>query len=120
MGYVSKSLAPGEQIVFKGQYYWLKRLCFGWWWPGMWGMELVVTNRRLIYKQGLIAVKTEELSLQRIEEINVRQGILGRIFGYGEVVCHGTGSSQIATPSIASPGAFRRALQEAQDRRESE
>ena len=125
MGYVSRSLAPGEQIVFEGQYYWLKRLLFlfFFWWPGTWGawgMELVVTNRRLIYKRGLIAVKTEELSLQRIEEINVRQSILGRIFGYGEVVCHGTGGGQIATPSIASPGAFRRALQEAQARRESE
>ena len=119
MGYVSRSLAPGEQIVFEGRYYWLKR-CLFFWWPGMWGMELVVTNRRLVYKRGLIAVKTEELSLQRIEELNVRQGILGRIFGYGEVVCHGTGGSQIATPSIESPGAFGRALQEAQARRESE
>lgn len=118
MGYVSKSLAPGEQIVFKGQFYWLKRILPIF--PGTWGKEIAITNRRLIYKRGVIAVKTEELGLQRIEEISVRQGILGRIFGYGKVICHGTGASQIETPSISRPMAFRQALQEAQARRESE
>ena len=129
MGYVSKSLAPGEQIVFEGRFYWLKKLVatascmilvgFIWAIP-MWTTEMVITNRRLIYKRGMLARKTEELSLHRIEEINVNQSILGRILGYGKIVCHGTGGSKIEFPTISRPMAFRRALQEAQARRESE
>lgn len=119
MGYVSKSLAPGEHVVRKGRIYWLKKLVFCWL-PRMWTTEMAITNRRLIYKRGMLARKTEELSLHRIEEVNVNQSILGRILGYGKVVCHGTGGSKIETPTISRPMAFRRALQEAQTRRESE
>ena len=33
---------------------------------------MAITNRRFIYKRGWIARKTEEMSLHRIEEVNLR------------------------------------------------
>ena len=115
MGYVSKTLASGERIEYKASFHWIKWLCTIWT-PWLLTTEIVVTNRRLIIKRGIIARRTEELSLNRIEEINLDQGILGRILSYGKVACHGTGSNVITTPTISSPMRFRVALQEAQSR----
>ena len=77
-------------------------------------VELVITNRRIIYKKGWIARKTEEMSLRRIEEVNVKQGIGGRIFNYGKVRISGTGSGKINFPTVAQPLSFKKSIQEAQ------
>jgi uncharacterized membrane protein YdbT with pleckstrin-like domain len=45
-----------------------------------------VINRRVIIKTGVISRRTVELILAKCEGIQVMQGILGRIFGYGSIV----------------------------------
>jgi len=73
--------------------------------------EIAVTDQRIVCKQGLIARRTTELPLIRIEEINVRQGILGRILGYGRVHISGTGGdTPLDIPTIDDPVTFRRAI----------
>lgn len=76
--------------------------------------EIAVTSERLIYKKGLIARMVGELNVDRIEGVSVRQGVLGRIFGYGNVIIRGMGVGEVVLPPIEAPIEFRRAVMEAQ------
>jgi uncharacterized membrane protein YdbT with pleckstrin-like domain len=74
--------------------------------------EFGVTNKRVILKTGLIRRNTHEVLLAKVEGIQVNQGILGRILGYGSVTVTGTGGSQDPYHRIAKPLDFRRLVQE--------
>lgn len=78
-----------------------------------WTTEIAVTNHRLIYKRGFFQRQTNDLQLKAIEEVQLHQGFLGRLFNYGDVEFHGTGVDDLQLPTIASPISFQRAAQEA-------
>jgi uncharacterized membrane protein YdbT with pleckstrin-like domain len=65
--------------------------------------EHAVTSKRVIYKTGIIARKTEEQMLPKVETVEVSQGILGRMFGYGDIKVTGTGSSFVLFKGIDDP-----------------
>src|ERR1051326_2083374 len=48
--------------------------------------EFIVTDKGVCFRNGVMATRTLELLHARIESITVRQGIAGKIFGYGDVV----------------------------------
>jgi uncharacterized membrane protein YdbT with pleckstrin-like domain len=75
-----------------------------------WTTEIVVTDRRVIYKTGLIRRNTVELSARKVEGVDVQQSIPGRIFNYGDLTIRGTGVGEISLKSIANPLDARRAL----------
>ena len=79
-----------------------------------WTTEIAITNRRVVYKRGWIARETEEINLNRIEEITLTQSVGGRIFGYGKLVFKGVGIGEVNLPAIDDPIHFRRQLQLAQ------
>ncbi|WP_424436081.1 PH domain-containing protein [Parvibaculum sp.] len=70
--------------------------------------EFVITNKRVIYKRGVISRHVDEIDIRRIEGTNLRQGLLGRMLGYGRVIVRGTGVGNINFPLIASPLEFKR------------
>ncbi|WP_373069389.1 PH domain-containing protein [Gemmatimonas sp.] len=74
--------------------------------------EVVITNRRIIAKVGLISRRTVELNLLKIESIRVDQGIVGRMLNYGDIHIVGTGGSQQPITRIAYPLEFRRRFDE--------
>lgn len=74
--------------------------------------ELALTNKRIIAKFGLVSRQTTELNLNRVEGLNVNQGILARVFNFGDVVISGTGGKKSPIKYIAEPLAFRRAVNE--------
>jgi uncharacterized membrane protein YdbT with pleckstrin-like domain len=78
----------------------------------IWTTEIGVTNQRLIYKRGLIWRKTQELQLRAIEEVNLDQGLLGRLFDFGRLDLHGTGVGDIRLPILADPVGLRKSLQD--------
>ena len=69
--------------------------------------ELAVTDRRVIYKSGLLARHTLEMNRSKVESIDVDQSILGRIFGFGTIVVRGTGGSLEPIRMIGDPLTFR-------------
>jgi len=75
--------------------------------------EMAVTTKKVVAKWGLIGRRTMEQRLSKIESIVVDQGILGRLFNYGSVFVHGTGSSSTPIRFVADPTAFRRAVEAA-------
>lgn len=79
----------------------------------IWTTEIGVTNQRIVYKQGLLNVSTNELQLRSIEEVRFNQDFWGRIFNFGKLEIHGTGDDAIFLPAVADPIALRAALQEA-------
>lgn len=128
MSYIEHSLTDDERVLAEGCFHWIHTA----------GMvfsaltivliplalvmlverlttELAVTSRRLVLKKGWIARKTEEISLARIEEVNLRQSVLGRVLGYGTLLCAGVGVGQIATVTIREPMEFRKAILYAQE-----
>lgn len=77
--------------------------------------ELAITNKRVIAKFGFISRRTTELNINKVESIQVEQGIAGRIFDYGSLIISGAGDPQAPIPGISDPMRFRKAFIEAQD-----
>jgi uncharacterized membrane protein YdbT with pleckstrin-like domain len=79
----------------------------------IWATEIGVTTQRFIYKRGLVWRSSQELQLRSIEEVNLDQSLLGRLFNFGRVALHGTGVGDIKLPLLAEPVVLQRAVQEA-------
>jgi hypothetical protein len=75
--------------------------------------EIAVTNARLIYKRGLVARQVGEISIDRIEGVNILQSILGRMLGYGRIMVRGMGVGEVILPPLADPVIFRQAIDKA-------
>jgi uncharacterized membrane protein YdbT with pleckstrin-like domain len=77
--------------------------------------EFAVTNKRVIIKLGVMTTRSMELLLPKIEGITVSQSLVGRMFGFGEIVVTGSGGTQEPFDNIQSPLDFRQAVQAATD-----
>jgi uncharacterized membrane protein YdbT with pleckstrin-like domain len=69
--------------------------------------ELAVTDRRVIYKSGLLSRHTLEMNRSKVESVDVDQSILGRIFSFGTIIVRGTGGSLEPIRLISDPLTFR-------------
>lgn len=74
--------------------------------------ELAVTNKRVIAKYGFISRKTIEINLDKVEGLNVNQGIFGRIFNFGDIIIGGTGGKKSPIQYIKAPLEFRKVVNE--------
>lgn len=74
--------------------------------------EMIVTNRRVILKRGLLRRKTIELFISKVESIGIEQGLVGRMFGYGSIAVRGTGGTAEPFKKVRSPLEFRRQVQQ--------
>ena len=74
------------------------------------GTEIVVTDKRVIYKRGFISRHTIEMNISKIETVDVVQTIWGRIFGYGTLLIRGTGSGFEPLRRIGDPVGIRNAI----------
>ncbi len=72
--------------------------------------ETDVTNFRIVHKTGFIKRRTFEMSLDKVESVDVNQSILGRIMNYGDVTIMGVGEGKETIRTIASPLAFRNSI----------
>jgi uncharacterized membrane protein YdbT with pleckstrin-like domain len=79
-------------------------------WFHRWTTETDVTNLRVIHKTGFIKRRSFEMSLDKVESVDVNQSILGRILNYGDVTVLGVGEGKETITTIASPLAFRNSI----------
>ncbi len=75
--------------------------------------EIVVTTYRFVFKKGLISRNTQEVSLNKIEEITLHQSIWGRLLSYGKLVLRGTGVGVIELPDLDNPINLRKIIENA-------
>jgi len=76
-------------------------------WFHRWTTETDVTNLRVVHKTGFIKRRTFEMSLDKVESVDVNQSILGRLLNYGDVTVRGVGEGAETIRTIASPLDFR-------------
>ncbi len=74
--------------------------------------EFGITNKRVIVKVGFIRRNSLEVLLNKVEGIQVNQGILGRILGFGSITVSGTGGTKDPFHKIDAPLEFRKKVQE--------
>ena len=79
-------------------------------WFHRWTTETDVTNLRVVHKTGFIKRRTFEMSLDKVESVDVNQSILGRLLDYGDVTILGVGEGKQTISTIASPLAFRNSI----------
>jgi len=120
MKFIKSTLPDNETIEMEISFHWthtlvawLYLLVLGWLIIGVflfismylekWTTERALTNRRLVLKRGFIRRKTEEISFNRVEEVNLSQSILQRILGSGDIKVTGTGAGEIMLKNIDDP-----------------
>lgn len=69
--------------------------------------EIAVTSDRFVKKSGLISFQSEDMSLDKVEEIELNESILGALLDYGTVKVCGTGLSSITVGMVQSPERLR-------------
>jgi uncharacterized membrane protein YdbT with pleckstrin-like domain len=92
-------------VVALAAVYWMAKA-----WFHRWTTETDVTNLRVVHKTGFIKRRTFEMSLDKVESVDVNQSILGRILNYGDVTVNGVGEGTETIKTIASPLAFRNSI----------
>ena len=117
--YVNNNLIKDEQVELETTYHWiifisLRAILTLFIAPliDRYTDEFAITNKRIIFKTGLISRKTFEMNLSKIESVNVDQSILGRILGYGTIKIVGSGGTQEILSKIRKPLEFRKKFQE--------
>ncbi|MBR8142104.1 PH domain-containing protein [Burkholderia sp. AU19243] len=131
--YVEKNLMPEEQIVYQGQlslWHLAPKIVAGLLLLPLFGIglllwldvfiqykstELAITNKRIVAKFGFIRRSTVEIGIRKIESIQIHQGILGRLFGFGSIVMAGAGNPQAPIPGISDPMEFRKRFLQQQE-----
>ena len=116
MNYISQNLTSEETIKFATRLHWINfvRLInlFTLFIPAIIKFrsnEFAVTNKRVIVKHGWISRRTTELSIAKVESLNVRQGVLGRILNYGTLHFVGSGGNVGTFKRVAKPGQMKKA-----------
>lgn len=137
MSYVSRNLSNNEKILYKGTLHWifffwpamftLAWFCFQlspiWWlllgliWlyyiVSYLFVEIVVSNRQVVAKYGMIAVESCSMELRGIESVRTSISILGRILGYGTIQICGKGGKNLGIPQVSHPECFKSELYQA-------
>jgi uncharacterized membrane protein YdbT with pleckstrin-like domain len=71
------------------------------------GKQVYITDHAVGFKTGIFSKDVTEMSLSKIETIEIHQSVIGRMFGYGTLRFHGTGVSNDFTPCIKDPNGFK-------------
>lgn len=77
-----------------------------------WTTEIILTDRRLLYKTGFFMVDVAEVDIEQLASDNVQQSLLGRILDYGMLHIRCIEANDIWLPDIAEPYEFRNAMEQ--------
>jgi len=82
--------------------WWIKAIFTGGIWLIFWGAnKLVVTTRRVYLTSGTFSKKERSIPLGRVQDVSLKQGMVGRMFGYGDLRIESAGG---ATTEIVAKG----------------
>ena len=79
------------------------------WWLRCLATSLVITDRRVTLRQGLLSKDTNDVLIADIRNVKVRQNLLQRIFGVGTVAVSTSGQSdmEIEVHGVPAPARIK-------------
>ncbi len=98
---VKAAIAPAIAAVFTGVNQWLEYIT----------ARFVVTNKRVMMKEGFFNRHANELRLATVSNMTVDQSLLGQILGYGAVTINPFGGNSDVFNDIANPFEFQKQTQ---------
>ncbi|RDZ64994.1 hypothetical protein C5B90_01105 [Haloferax sp. Atlit-12N] len=78
--------------------------------------RFVVTDRALYRKTGVLSRTVQRVSLDRVQNSGLSQGVTGSLFGYGTVSVEAAGGGAISFEDVDDPGAVRDRIEGRNDR----
>jgi uncharacterized membrane protein YdbT with pleckstrin-like domain len=79
-------------------------------------MDLVITNKRVIGRVGIIAKRLIDYPIEKVESVNVSSSFLGTIFRYASLSVQGANSQRgVRFKGISNTNAFKNAFADAID-----
>jgi len=129
MSYIEESLSDGENIKELFKLHWFSKIPMFIWLVlaiptlgitlilAIWeylklrSIEQGITNKRAILKKGIISRKSEEMKIASIETVEIVQGVIGRIFGFGSIKVTGRGISDLIYKNIDNPMDVKKAIE---------
>lgn len=134
MSYITEQLAPKEKIVYYGKIHkimfleptLMSLICLLFFRTMIWyqllgivwlyyvfkytSIEVAITNRQIIAKQGIISVDCASMELAAIEGVRIKKSLLGMMLGYGTILICGKGGKNIGLPLLVNPEKFKAEL----------
>lgn len=117
--YVANNLSRNEKIVYEAKKHPVALLWIGNWIP-FFTSELAVTNKNVIGKIGLIRTASLSSPLNKVQNVGVSSGLLGKIFKYGTVSIETAGSKAVSFGCIKNPEQFKKTVMDQMDAFEEE
>lgn len=75
---------------------------------------IIITNKRILIKTGIIFQDSTITDLRRVATIDIKQSIIGSMIGCGALVFHGYGIGGFCLPFMSNPIALRDEILKAQ------
>lgn len=116
--YIERNLGKDECVILQGKTHWgafIPHVFLMMIYVGfitiipLFTTVLVLTNKRVLGKSGVIKVDSMDTPLNKINNVLVSQGILGQIFGYG-TICITSSSGSHFFKRIGNPDFFKASL----------
>lgn len=73
-------------------------------------VEYYLTNKRLIFKRGVLSTLLIDMPIEKIESLYCLQSIGGNLFNYGTIVVSGIGGTRPRLKTVRKPHAVRRKI----------
>ena len=73
---------------------------------------LLIKHKQVILCTGILMRQTIDVSINKIECIDIRQSILGSVFNYGTLIITGTGGSRQVVNYLSKPLTCRRYIEQ--------
>lgn len=79
-----------------------------------WTTEIVLTDRRFLFKRGIFSIVAHKLGVNEINYCNVHQSLVGHMLNYGQLYMftYTLDDRNIELPAIADPHALSSAIEE--------
>lgn len=117
--FFNNQLLNNERVLLETHHHWTNYIKF----HTLWSLGLVpflqnklekfvITNKRVVLRQGILLVETIEIAVDQIESIMMNQSIIERLLGYGTITLIGTGGATYQIEGIKKPEAFKKVIQQ--------
>ena len=111
MGFLPKAIDPATSMMMSGAFAVSGLMMLFAQASRFYTTEIAFTDKRFIYKKGLIRRDVIDMVLEKIESVQINISVFGRMLDYGDVTIAAAGEDNALIRAVSSPVALREAYQ---------